>query len=204
MATVIHVPGDRPTIQAGIDSSSTGDTVMVAPGTYSGTGNCDISTLGKAITVMSEEGPFATIIDGGITDNGFNISTSENSSTVIQGFTIKRANRAIYCDSSAVSLRNLIIKDFLVYGIYIDGYTVDPPVAPVVENCLVFQEQPAYQGTGIGMRVTRSVDITIRGSLFSDCTYEMEYHSQDNMVPNFDIQKCIIKNSVIDGIWTHS
>src|SRR5271168_3437186 len=45
----IHVPGDQPSIQAGIDASSNGDVVLVAPGTY----NENIDFKGKAITVTS-------------------------------------------------------------------------------------------------------------------------------------------------------
>src|SRR5687768_16244262 len=33
-AATIHVPADQPTIQAAIDASASGDTVLVAPGTY--------------------------------------------------------------------------------------------------------------------------------------------------------------------------
>ncbi|MFH1374400.1 MAG: hypothetical protein ABII79_11450 [bacterium] len=33
-AATIHVPADQPTLQAGIDACGAGDTVLVAPGTY--------------------------------------------------------------------------------------------------------------------------------------------------------------------------
>src|SRR5213080_499591 len=58
--TVIHVPGDQPTIQAAIDAAVDGDVVAVDPGTYQE----NINLEGKAIKIASTSGPSGTIIDG--------------------------------------------------------------------------------------------------------------------------------------------
>ena len=95
-ANVIHVPGDQPWIQAGIDVAVNGDTVLVANGHYLD----NINFLGKAITVASHfiiDGDSthidSTIIDGSMPwtpDSGSVVYfiSGEDTNSVLCGFTI--------------------------------------------------------------------------------------------------------------------
>jgi hypothetical protein len=84
-ATVIHIPADKPTIQAGIKAAGNGDTVLVSPGTYVE----NINFLGKTITVESSMGPKVTIIDGGGLSSVVTFSSRETLSSVLRGFTVR-------------------------------------------------------------------------------------------------------------------
>jgi len=85
LAATIRVPGDLPTIQAAIDSSAPGDTVLVSPGVY----RENLDFRGKSIEVVGEAGPEATVIDGGEAGPVVVFAGRETGDTVLRGFTIR-------------------------------------------------------------------------------------------------------------------
>jgi len=85
--------GDFPTIQAAIDAAGVGDTILLAEGTFRGTGNRDLDYHGKAVTVRSASGdPEGCIIDCQGTQTsqhrGFYFHSGEGTGSVLEGVTI--------------------------------------------------------------------------------------------------------------------
>lgn len=94
LARTLRVPSeDYPTIQSGLDKALAGDTVLVAPGTYTGFGNRDLSFATRAIVLRSEAGSEATIIDVAASRSepgrGIAFLGSEPPEAVFEGFTIE-------------------------------------------------------------------------------------------------------------------
>ncbi len=204
LATIINIPDDYPTIQEGIDACLDGDTVMVAGGIYSGPGNREISTAGKAIVVMGADGAVNTIIDGEGTYIGFNIANQEQSTTVIQGFTIRNVASGIKCDHTSPTIRANIIENFIYTGIYARSLSGDPVISPVIEECIFTQTDFGYAGSGTGIYVYRSVEVTISGCKFSNCRYGMDFYANGDMWPVFQVVDCVIRDNSIHGIWIHA
>jgi hypothetical protein len=112
-ATIIYVPQQYPTIQAGINAAISGDTVMVDDGVFTGPGNRDLDFGGRAIVVMSMFGADSCIIDCQNSGRGFNFHSYEGINSVVDAFTITHGSTdrgaGIYCDDSSPTIKNCII-----------------------------------------------------------------------------------------------
>lgn len=101
-ATIIHIPADQPTIQAGVDAAVDGDSIQVAPGTYAE----NITVSYKGIQLQSEAGPDVTAIDGGLIGTVVTFEGSPTSGAVLDGFTIQNGYTAgdgggLFCSNHA-------------------------------------------------------------------------------------------------------
>ena len=132
---IIYVPGDEPSIQAGIIVATDGDTVLVAEGIYYE----NIRFLGKAITVASEfinDGDTShisnTIIDGSqgtVPDSSATVMFihDEDTTSIISGFTIRGGTGVLWqgqkkcgggifiCNAGAKILDNKIIDNHIFH-----------------------------------------------------------------------------------------
>lgn len=151
-----RVPEESPTIQAGVDSAAGGDTVLVADGIYTGDGNRDVDFRGKAIVVMSENGPEATIIDceGSSSEphRAFLLENGEDSTSVLEGFTIRNGRTndggGVYCWYSSPTLRKNKITDSYAVA-YGGGISCELYASPAIEEN-VFVGNYAIGGAAVG------------------------------------------------------
>ena len=143
--SALQVPSQYPTIQAAVNASQDGDTVLVADGTYSGPGNRDIDFNGKNITVTSQNGPAKTVIDCGgyaSTDGsgnhrGFYIHSGEKVAT-ISGFTVKNGYETYVSGTTDSGLGG---------GICVINNSNDGTIT--LANCIISSNTAQFDGGGI-------------------------------------------------------
>lgn len=106
-------------IQKGVETAENFHTVLVADGTYTGTGNVDINFWGKQISVRSVNGPSACIIDCNEQGRAFILESGETPDSVIDGFTIINGNTnatyayggGVLCQHASSTIKNCVFKN---------------------------------------------------------------------------------------------
>ncbi|MBE0536993.1 MAG: choice-of-anchor L domain-containing protein [Phycisphaerae bacterium] len=168
------------TIQDAIDAAIDNDVVIVARGVYTGPGNVNLNISGNdydpadantlhPITVRSEFGPEATIIDCEMQARGFRFGSEVDNRFRVQGFTIRNgeANQggALY---------------------YAADRDADPPVAatPIVNNCILEMNHAGGGGGAIWIEGVGADDAVAQDA--EDAEYA-------------EITDCIIRNNMTEG-----
>ncbi len=149
-----YVPSEILTIKQAVENSASyGDTVLVASGVYDTTSGEDFPiNMKNGVTLVSEEGASATIIDAHFTDGVFHCENCDNA-TVIAGFTITRGRMSngggIYCSQSSMWIKDNIINNNTATsgsggGIYC--HTAD---VTIIDNRITNNSAPNTFGGGI-------------------------------------------------------
>jgi predicted outer membrane repeat protein len=167
---IINIPADYSTIQAGVDASNDGDTVLVAPGVYQelinfGGHECILASyyyITNDTTFIGE-----TIIDGDSAGTVVTFAHSEGPDATITGFTIRRGfgnsdGGGILCDHSSPK----IMKDVLTQNYCNDrggAIFCSYSTAQILDNVISNNFAP-NQGAGIYCDYGGTI---IRGNLIS-------------------------------------
>ncbi len=154
----IGVPADYASIQSAIDAAVDGDTVQIAPGTYTGTGNRKLLTCGKVVTVQGAEAPGATVIDCENQDPAFYFTNGESRATVLRDLTIQRgrSNSTFNGDGGAIICRggsdptigNCIVRACNASS---DGAAISARgrASPLIEGCLIAENASEFGASGV-------------------------------------------------------
>jgi hypothetical protein len=166
---ILNVPSDdHPTIQAALDVAAIGDEVLVADGTYTGSGNVNL-VVDQEITIRSQNGPNLCIIDCQGNGRAFTFTDGATTKTRLSGFTIIGGNVAgiaspnmsdysgggILCkDGAAPTIENCIIgftEDNIAFGnsAKYGGGIACISSSPVISNCRIEANKTSLYGGGI-------------------------------------------------------
>ena len=178
---VINVPSQAPTIQAAVDASSDGDTILIAPGTYYE----NTRVVNKQIAIASSGGRKNTIIDG----NGgaaFDLSLQGGGKCEVRGLSITNSDWGIHADGNN---SDFDISDSYFYGNNI-AILGSLHVSFRIVNCLLVQNGTGYQQTYYGN------DSSIINSTFADNDIDVSFTPAYGTTSQLNIVNSILTDGV--------
>ncbi len=165
-ADTVHVPSEQPTIQAGIDAAGHAGTVIIAPGTYMGTGNHGINMGGLSVTVTSSGGAGSTIIDCDclLGARAFSFTSPADTAAIIENLTVRNGvgslGGAIYISAASPTIRDCVFESCSAD----DGGAIyaSSSASPTIRDC-TFTDNTAIDG---GALYVNSYVGSIQGCVF--------------------------------------
>ncbi len=184
--TTLRVPEDFSSIQAAHRAATSGDTILVAPGTYVGQ-----ITITKAITLASHYLPTgdegfigSTVLDGGGAAYVIRIPSSAADRPTIQGFTIQNGDDGI-TPRAKFNLLNCVVRNTS------DGVDYEDGSGGLVQYC-TFEDN-----SDDGIDLDNAVDVAILDNIIRDNGDDgIEIRMQSHSGPTLNI---IIEGNEIHG-----
>lgn len=153
------VPQEYATIQAAVDAARAGDTVLVAPGTYSERvrlkSGIRLEGSGAALTVLDGQGRSENLVD-----------FSGASDVVISGFTFRNVGPGIVCQMSA-DPRGWCSGDWYAAAVYADGHT--PGTSGVITR-------NRFEGNDTAVLLYYRAHAEVRGNLFRNNRHALVFN----------------------------
>ncbi len=150
-AAIINVPSiPYPDIQSGIDASVDGDTILLAPGTYTGPGNKEIIVDNREIVIMSEGDPEDCVIDCEGDGRAFLLQNGYGKDIIFQGISIRNGYRwyGSYDSGGAVrfwpSHPNDYETGFFIRCVFHNNSSQDPGGALYMSNSSLYVSQCTF------------------------------------------------------------
>ncbi|MCK5051883.1 MAG: PKD domain-containing protein [Candidatus Cloacimonetes bacterium] len=190
-STIINIPDDQPTIQAGINVSVEGDTVLVQPGTYYENINYNGHNivLGSLFLITADSMYISnTIIDGNMNGSVITFFNGEDTTAVLIGFTIRNG-----------------LADYL-WGHHFGGGIFCAFANPTINNLIITNNYAEPDGAGGGISLSAAnpiiTDVIIQQNFSSGVSGGLHISSNSNPI----ITNVIIKENVADwggGIYVY-
>lgn len=163
--------GDFIDIWGAVVASVTGDTILVAPGTYTGAQNRNIDPSGKNIVFLAEGGGRIPVtIDCEGLARAFIFQSGEDASTLVRGFTIingyeSSSGGAMSISNSSPTIENCVFRDCSA-DLNGGAFTMFNS-ASVVSSCVFRGNEAGLRG---GAVYTYHTTTTFTGCLFDENT----------------------------------
>jgi parallel beta-helix repeat protein len=211
-ATIRHVPGDYPTIQAAIDAASDGDTIVVAAGTYR-----ENVVIDKSLTLQGAQAGVDARTRSGAetiikpnTGVGISIRTTDGRVVMVDGLTVENADHGI-TTPDPVMAADITVKNVRVLHPGEFGISLTFTLKTTVEYCYVEGADVALTAGAINFfppTVATFMNNEIVNSHFGVTGYFKDSLIEGNLIRNFanegagidaQLLNTEIKNNTITG-----